>query len=149
MSSEQELKNFKKNLDTNKEYQESFINSENIDDDESDSSDTEVLENGTLFVPPKKSSKMNSVLLQQLFKQQNVILNAQRTIYKLKNDIDKEDLKMRYLKLDLNNSQLRSEELEDELTYVKMELCISKSEAYMYRGMTLLYLVYTIGSYFL
>jgi len=148
MSSEQELKNFRKNLDTNKDDQDFYVNSE-VTEDETDSSDTEILEHDTLFIPPKKSSKMNSVLLQQLFKQQNVILNAQRTIYKLKNDLNKEELKMRYLKLDLNNSQLQSEELENQLIDTKLELYVSKSESYMYRGMTLLYIVYTIGSYFL
>jgi len=148
MSNEQELKNFKKNLDTNKEDQDFYVNSE-VTEDESDVSDTEILDHDTMFVPPKKSSKMNSVLLQQLFKQQNVILNVQRTIFKLKNDLNKEELKMRYLKLDLNNSQVHSDELENKLNDTKLELDVCKSETYMYRGMTLLYLVYTIGNYFL
>ena len=148
MSNDQDLKNFKKNLDTNKDDQDFYVNSE-VTEDESDSSDTEILKHDELFVAPKNSSKINSVLLQQLFKQQSVILNAQRTIYKLKNDLNKEELKMRYLKLDLNNSQLHSEELENQLIDTKLELYVSKSESYMYRGMSLLYLVYTIGSYFL
>jgi hypothetical protein len=148
MSSEQEVKNFKKNLNSDKEDQNFFVNSEVSDeDDDNNLSDTDILENETITIVP--SSKMDSVLLQQLFKQQNVVLNAQRTIYKLKNEINKEELKMRYLKLDLNNTECDLEKSQEQTNDLQYELFISKSETYMYRGLTFLYMVYTIGTYFL
>jgi hypothetical protein len=148
MSSEQEVKNFKKNLDNDKQEQNFFVNSEVSDeDDDNNLSDTDILENETITIVP--SSKMDSVLLQQLFKQQNVVLNAQRTIYKLKNEINKEELKMRYLKLDLNNTECDLENSQEQASDLQLELYISKSETYMYRGLTFLYFAYTIATYFL
>ncbi len=47
--------------------------------------------------------------------QQHQYLKAQKTIYNLKNEIDTEEVRSRYLKLDLNNAQVKIVEMKQKL----------------------------------
>lgn len=142
MSNQEDKQNFIKKIDND----DFFIDSEVSEQEYNSSSDVEPLKNDLITVV---SSKTNTVILQQLFKQQNVVLNSQRTIYKLKNEINREELKMRYLKLDLNNYQIDNEEKRNKINDLNTQLFVSKSENQMFRGLSFLYTVYIIGSYFL
>jgi hypothetical protein len=125
-----------------------FINNEVSQEEYS--SDEEPLKNDLITIIPSTSkSKTDTVILRQLFNQQNLLLKSQRAIYKLKNEINKEEIKMRYLKLDLNNSNIINQEKESEIDNLNLQVFISKSENHMFRALSLLYSMYIIVSYFL
>lgn len=147
MSSENEIKKYQREIDNNNELKNSFINnSYGNEDSDDESTDDEI---GIIPLPKKhNSSKLDTMLMEQLIKQQKSYLNAQKTIYKLKNEIETEEIKMRYLKLDLNNSQVKTEEVISDNKKLKNEIFVSKSENFMHRGLILLYLVYIIVNFF-
>lgn len=95
------------------EEKEHFLHAENDCSSESDSES----EKEVVFKPTKvqKKSKTNNkidmMLMEQLVEQQKDNLKAQKKIFKLKNEIDKNEVHDRYLKLDLNNANLKVEEL--------------------------------------
>lgn len=151
MSSEHEIKKYQRELDNDNEVKNSFINSSHNDSTDEDS-DNESSDNAIGIIPlPKKhkSSRLDNMLMEQLIKQQKSYLNAQKTIYKLKNEIETEEIKTRYLKLDLNNSQVKADETIEDNKKLKQDIFVSKSENFMHRGLIFLYLVYIIVNFFL
>jgi hypothetical protein len=104
-----ELKNFQSNLDNSKESKQSFVDNEIVSDD----SDSENEQEQVKIITQRKNKGKNgldTMLLEQSITQQNAYLKAQRTIYKLRSEIDVEEVKLRYLKLDLNNVQVKLDE---------------------------------------
>jgi hypothetical protein len=104
----EQLANFQRSLNENAEEKNQFINAGNSDSDSESESET------VRLVLPKKTKRehpIDAMLMEQLIKQQKAYLKAQKTIYKLQTEIDTEEVKTRYIKLDLNNAQVRIEEL--------------------------------------
>lgn len=100
-----DLKNFQRYLDVNEDEKRHFVNNEVVSDSDEESDTIKI-------VHPKKYKKKNGVdimLMEQLISQQNAYLKAQKEIYKLHTEIDTEEIKTRYLKLDLNNTQVNVE----------------------------------------
>ena len=100
-----DLKNFQRYLDVNEDEKRHFVNNEVVSDSDEESDTIKI-------VHPKKYKKKNGVdimLMEQLISQQNAYLKAQKEIYKLHTEIDTEEIKTRYLKLDLNNIQVNVE----------------------------------------
>lgn len=110
------LKKFQHSLNENTDEKNQFINSkiQSDSDIEIESDSESESETVTLTIPPKKTKRENHIdflLMEQLIKQQKAYLKAQKTIYKLQTEIDTEEVKTRYIKLDLNNAQVRIEDL--------------------------------------
>jgi len=110
MASQCELKNFQRSLDEDAEEKHRFVNAEVEDSEEDSESEAEAIK---IVAPkkPKKSSQIDTMLMEQLIAQQKAYLKAQKTIYKLRTEIDTEEVKTRYIKLDLNNEQVKVTEL--------------------------------------
>lgn len=112
-----ELRKFQRSLDESREEKEHFVDAQSMassDDDNSNDDSEDETKTNIQLVQPKHSKKNNIdvLLMNQLILQQNINMRAQKTIYKLKTEINTEEVKTRYLKLDLNNEQVKNEKLQ-------------------------------------
>lgn len=122
MATQSELKNFQRSLDEDVEEKRRYVDAE-ADVTEDEDTEDEEQEAIKIVAPrkPKKKSNVDTMLMEQLIAQQKAYLKAQRAIYKLRTEIDTEEVKTRYIKLDLNNAQVRIGELtaENQITQKK------------------------------
>jgi hypothetical protein len=109
-----------------------YIPSDNSDSDSSDSEDE--CQTNIKITKNRKNTNIDNELFHQLVAQQKKYTKAMKKIYKLKSEIDVQEIKERYLKLDLNNAQVKTTEAEDELAEIKKTLWKSKVENYISRG---------------
>lgn len=108
-----ELKKLQQSLQNDDEEKKHFTEAENYSESDSDS-DPENREEIIKVLPVKKTShKIDAILVEHLIQQQKAYLKAHKTIYKLRHEIDHEEIKSRYLKLDLNNAQVKIDELSE------------------------------------
>jgi hypothetical protein len=135
-----EVKSYQRNLNDDREAKQHFVEAE--DNDETDASSEE--EEHVKIVAPrrKKKSTIDAMLLSQSISLQQDCLKAQKTIYKLRSEIDTEDVKTRYLKLDLNNLQVK---LDEELVKNKV-LFRTQVENWAMRLFILFYILWSIFS---
>ena len=125
MAAQSDLKNYQRSLDEDQEEKRRFADVE--EDTESESESEEAIK----IVPPKKAKKrsqIDTMLMEQLIAQQKAYLKAQKTIYKLRTEIDTEEVKTRYVKLDLNNAEVRITELTANAEVRITELTAAKQE---------------------
>lgn len=66
-----------------------------------------------------KTDNINLEIFQQLLKSQQENIENQKTIYELRSEIDTEEVKSRYIKLDLNNATVKSEDLKEDIVNIK------------------------------
>jgi hypothetical protein len=137
-----ELKNFQDNLIKDNETKFQFIDKK-VDSEEDSSSSSEE-ESLKIVAPRRKAGKggLDKMLLEQSIAQQNAYLKAQKAIYKLKSEIDIEEVKTRYLKLDLNNIQVSLDE-EKEKNKV---LYLTQVENWSLRIAIVLYILWIVIS---
>lgn len=155
MQGQQEVKNFQQNLSSNQEDKKHYVDAENQDSDYS--SDDEITEQCHRKGPRcdtnysvknrGKGDSINFLLMDQLVEQQKNNLKAQKKIFQLKNTIDVADVKDRYLKLDLNNAEVRVAELTEKLSDVECQIKFVTVEKNSLKVLILLYLMYIVGSY--
>jgi hypothetical protein len=107
-----EVKNFQRDLDGDREAKNRFVDAEedSVSCSEDNSSDEEEEQIKIVAPRKKKKSAIDTMLLEQTLNQQKSYIKAQKTIYKLRSEVDTEEVKMRYLKLDLNNVQVKLDE---------------------------------------
>jgi len=122
MSDQSDLRNFQRSLNENDDEKNHYLSNQ-IENDIENDLENDLSEEESEILSPKKSktktsktkssktTKVDAMLMEQLIIQQKAYLKAQRTIYKLRNEIDTEEVKNRYVKLDLNNAQVRIGEL--------------------------------------
>lgn len=142
-----DLKKFQSNLDSDKEAKNMFVNKENIDS-ENDSNSEEDEEEHIKIVAPrkiKKGSAIDTMLFEQTIAQQKAYLKSQKMIYRLQSEIDTEEVKTRYLKLELNNLQVR---LDDEVLKNKTMSAV-QLENMVLRVFLVLYILWSLGSRFM
>jgi hypothetical protein len=102
-----EIKKFQVNLDSDKEAKNMFIDNEVRSDSDKCSSEDE---DRVKIISHRKSGKKGAIetmLFERMVSQQHEFLRAKKTIYRLQSEIDIEEVKTRYLKLDLNNLQVQ------------------------------------------
>ena len=109
-----DLKKFQSNLDSDKEAKNMFVSKEKEDSENGSNSEEDEEEHIKIVAPRKikKGSAIDTMLFEQTIAQQKAYLKSQKTIYRLQSEIDTEEVKTRYLKLELNNLQVR---LDDEV----------------------------------
>lgn len=115
---EMSLKEFQHDLNKDKETKQNFVNASDEHDEDSESSDESSDEDSHIKIVSRKAKKkysFESDLMERLVSQQKAYVKAQKTIFKLRSENEIEEVKMRYLKLDLNNAQVLLDE-EKELT---------------------------------
>jgi len=78
-----------------------------------------------------------TTILSELIHQQKLYLKSQRKIYKLKNQIDVEEVRTRYLKLELNNAQVLEKEKGEECKHLFKNLTKVRVENWIMRGLVL------------
>ena len=133
---------FQKNLDDDTDMQSAYIKAENV----SDSSDAESCK----IVLPKRTKKKHvdtsQELLFQLLRQHKELSKTQKKMYELQSEIDREDVVTRYIKLDLNNTQVKLDETEDKFKVCKNELTIARTENWVTRVCIVMYIFYQFYS---
>jgi hypothetical protein len=146
-----ELKKFQTNLDCDKEAKNMFVNKErdDVSDDESISDDEEeVVQEHIKIMAPRKSKKgsaIDAMLFEQTIAQQKAYLKAQKTIYRLQSEIDTEEVKTRYLKLELNNLEVK---LSEEVSKNKIMSSV-QIENIVLRAVIVLYTLWSALSRFM
>lgn len=131
------LSSFQKNLKNNKEIQSDYLSAEFEDDEDDEQDEVRVV------IPNKKRVDPSTELLNQLIKQNEALSNAQKKSYKLQSELDKEEIISRYIKLDLNNIQVKLDEMSTKMKIYKKSLFQAKVENWVTRMLILLYMVWS------
>ena len=105
----------------------SYVNAENESDSESDDTCKIVIPRSK-----KKNHDTSQELLFQLIRQNQILSKTQKKL-------DKEEVTARYIKLDLNNTQVNLDETKDKFKVCKKELKHARIENWIVRGLVLLY----------
>ena len=125
-----------------------YINNVNGSSSSEESSDGEIVrENVKVSFPRRKKRHDMDFLLQELVAQQKLYLQSQRKVMKLKTEIDTEEVRTRYLKLDLNNAQVTSEEQKEKLKDMKNTLFYARTENWVSRLLALLLIMFNIYTF--
>lgn len=144
-----EVKDFQKKLDSNEENKHHFVHAEVDSDSEEVLSDDDCSPAITISHSKKKNSDKDPIsnkMFQRLLEQQEALAKAQKLVYKLKSDLNTEEIQARYVKLDLNNAQVKIEELETRQKDIERQLYNSRTENYASRGIICVYLLWMILS---
>jgi ribosomal protein L17 len=133
---------FQKALDEDKDTQSSFICNEIKDDSDSDDDTCKIV------FPKQKRSKYSDTtsqeLLHELIKQQQILSQTQKKMYKLQSTINSEEIVTRYIKLDLNNTQVILDETKIKLKKCKKELLDALFKEYSMALICFLYMLWQV-----
>jgi len=128
----QTVRQLQDELNTNNDMKQNFI--DGSVSDVSYDSEEDVQESCRIMVPKQKKCRdPNTMLLSELIIQQKLYMKSQKKVFKLQNEINVEDVRTRYLKLDLNTAQVTIEEKEEEIKILKSTLSYPHREIWMYR----------------
>lgn len=146
MSEMKELKNFQANLNSDRDAKQQYIDKQVDTEDESITDDSDVEEPIKIIAPRKKGGKsgLDKMLLEQTISQQNLYLKAQKTISKLRTEIDIEEVKTRYLKLDMNNLEVKLDQEIEKNKEMKNQIFNVKAENFIFRVFVVLYIMWRI-----
>jgi hypothetical protein len=142
MSDQSSILSLQKNIKNSDSIKQNFINAHVSD---SEGSESEMEDKKRPIKTPhtiKNISTIDMLIMEQYIDIQRQYLKSQKTIYKLKNEIDTEDVKTRYLKLDLNNAQVEIADLKIALD--KSSKSLSKSMMFN-AGFIMFFLVIAIS----
>jgi hypothetical protein len=106
-------------------------------------SDEEEVQEVRIMAPQRRKKQSLDFLLQELVNQQKLYISSQRKVMKLQTEVDTEEVKTRYLKLDLNTAQVLADERKSKLYETKCKLTRAQIEVWVSRvTFVLLFLVY-------
>jgi hypothetical protein len=110
-----------------------------LNEDDSESDDTY-----KIVIPrsKKKNHDTSQELLFQLIRQNQILSKTQKKMYRATGIA-------RYIKLDLNNTQVKLDETKDKFKVCKKELKHARIENWIVRGLVLLYFLFQIYSFLL
>lgn len=131
---------FQKALDADKEMKTNFVNAE-VEESESDEEDGEI----GVFIPQRKKKRTSDTsqeLLFQLIHQNKVLSKTQKKMYELKAEFEKEEVSTRYIKLDLNNVQVKLDDTKEKLKVCRKHLLYAKIENWSVRCAFVAYVLY-------
>lgn len=117
-----ELKTLQQNLDKKDSFKRDYVDANNTEEDEifADGSDSEDEVSKPIQLnmvnPHSRKGNTNDLITAQYIIQQDQLMKAQKKISKLQNEIDVEEVKRRYLNLDLVNIQVKHDEVQELLT---------------------------------
>jgi hypothetical protein len=131
---------FQKSVNEDNELKSSFVNAENVSESEEDSDD----DTCKIVIPKRKNKNKDTSqeLLAQLMNQTQVLAKTQKKLYQLKSEINKEEITTRYIKLDLNNAQVKLDETKVKLKVVKKELLHARTENWSARALIIAYIFF-------
>ena len=124
-----------KDSDLKREYIENSYSSDDEENSFSSSEEDNFQESCRVMIPKKKRKKRHSTdfLLHELISQQKTYMIAQKKVMKLKSQIDIDEVRTRYIKLDLNNVQVEASELKEKLKKLEKSHLYSKVENWVSR----------------
>jgi hypothetical protein len=125
-----ELKQFQRNLDNDYDEKKHFVEADNSDSDEDEEIMVPVMRTGG-----GKRKQVDLMLVERLVSQQ-------KTIGKLRTEVDTSEVHLRYLKLDLNNAQVSLEETKKKYDDVASAKYRYMFEVFIWRVLILWYLMY-------
>ena len=137
------LNDLQNNLNNDDEVKSSYINSK-LSESESDSSDSESEKCKVIIPRRKKHFNANQELLTQVFTLQQTVSKLHKKMYKIKGEIDSEEIKSRYTKLDLNNLQIKKESLLKDIKDLKLAYQQSNTENMLFRFFLCVYMLYRL-----
>lgn len=114
-----ELKQFQQDFYNNIDQQREYVNAENTDSD-SESDNEEQLRITRL--KSHKKGRMDDLVISYMINQQKEVRKVEKKMAELQRQLDKEEIESRYLKLDLNNSQVERDNALDILNQTKQTL---------------------------
>jgi hypothetical protein len=134
------LNNLQKSLNEDVEVQSNFLHAEV----ESDCSESDSEQESCKIILPKrkKNTDTSQEMLHQLLLQHKMLSKTQKKMYKLQSEIDSEEVSTRYIKLELNNTQVILEETKLKFKDCKMILEVSRTENWITRIFLVLYMFY-------
>jgi len=138
-----DVKDYQRDLNTNESSKRHFIDADA--DDESEDSD----QNEVRIIAPvrnRKKGHLDEMVMEQLLAQQRAYIKAQKRICKLQTEIDTEEVRTRYLKLDLNNAQVKADEEKETRLKVEKELYNAHVENWVFRLLMVLFMFATVYS---
>ena len=113
----------RKKLYNNTPEREEYLNNElSSSSSEYSDSDTDNVLQVSLPKKHKKGGGSNYLLLQELILQQKKYLKCQKSKMELRNQLDNQELRMRYLKLDLNNANVNTDEYKEKFKLADKEV---------------------------
>jgi hypothetical protein len=138
------LNMLQRNLDRNQDFRSTFISAENSDSDSSES------ESCKIVLPKKRRKKVDTSqeLLFQLIKQNKNLSKTKKKMYSIQADLDKEEIKSRYVRLDLNNAQVECQEVTEKLKQSNSDLHKVRTENIITKVFIALYFTYRIYAFF-
>ena len=137
--SKKQVHDFQEELVHNEDERNHFVNAEF----EGDSDDSDKIQ---ISLPKKSDKKTNieEIMITQLVKQQNLFLSAQKKLSKLQTEIDTEEVKKRYLTLDLNNEQVAHSETKETLSLYRKGFRDVGTQLFFVQLYLLFYSLYTL-----
>lgn len=139
--SRDKLNIFQKQLDDDEETKNSYVTASK------DGSDSESESERCKIVFPKhkrKKTDTSQELLFQLLRQHKQLAKSQKKQYELQSELDQEEMRGRYVKLDLNNAQVESKEAKEELKITSTKLFNSYVENWAWRAIMLAYVLFQL-----
>lgn len=137
-----EVRELQNKLKNDAGTRENFVNShsENVASSDSDEETARLLT--VLKRPHKKNDNGASLMLQQLLKKEEEYNKLQKKYYELDKEYNSLDTQNHYIKLDLNNSDLKVEELENKVKNISTDRFYYLCESMFWRFVLVLYLIY-------
>ena len=128
---------YQKTLNEDEEMKSSYIQEENEDSED---------DTCKIVIPRsrKKNNDTSQELLFQLIKQNQVLTNTHKRMFALQSDLDKEEILSRYVKLDLNNTQVTLCDTKYKFKECKKKLMKSRAENWITRFIFLLYIIFHV-----
>ena len=134
---------FQKVLDENSEMQSSYVHNEKESDSESEDDTCKIV----FPSRSKKNTDTSQEMLFQLIKQNHVLSKTHKKMYKLQAELDTEEINSRYIKLELNNTQVNLDETKIKFKSCKKDLKKSYIVNFCLSGIILLYIIFWIYSF--
>ena len=134
---------YQKSLDDDSDLKSSFVHAGKESDSDSDS-DEDACKIIIPSRPKKRDTDTSQELLFQLIKQNQVLSRTQRKMYEIQSELDKEEISTRYIKLDLNNTQVKFDETKVKFKECKRQLSHARIENWVGRIVVLMYFIFQI-----
>ena len=139
----EKLNIYQKQLDDDEEVKISFVDASNNESESESESENE----GCKIIFPKNKQRRNDTsqeLLYQLLIQNKKHAKVQKRLYELQSELDREEVRGRYAKLELNNVQVAVDEAKEQIKTTKNILFKSQVENWVWRITMLLFLLYRL-----
>lgn len=140
-------KQYQEELDQDQDMKSDYLNAEVSSSESSDDEGSRSLD-FNVVLPKSSKSKRRYDTEQQLFVQlmntQKTLMKYQKKNYKLQSEIDKSEIENRYIKLDLNNAQVKINKYKEDIKDIKAVLKKTKRDKIVMMVIICLFVLYRV-----